>query len=173
MESASSFTAVPGLGGIGMGVTALAAAVAAPAQKSPDAWLGVWMIAAMVAVILGAATMIRKARRSKISLLAAPGRKFALSFAPPLLAGAVLTGPVFLTGNLQLLAAMWLLLYGAAILAGSSHSVVVVPTMGASFLVLGIITLLGPAWWRDVALAAGFGGLHILFGVLIYRRYGG
>ena len=173
MERASSFTAVPGVGGIGMGLTALLAAFLAPRQMSREAWLTVWMVAAGIAVLIGAATMVRKARRSRVALLAEPGRKFALSFTPPLAVGAVLTLPVFLTGNLQLLAAMWLLLYGAAILAGSSHSAVVVPAMGASFLVLGVVTLIGPAAWRDMTLAAGFGGLHIIFGWLIYRRYGG
>lgn len=156
-----------------MGLTALLAAFLAPRQMSREAWLTVWMVAAGIAVLIGAATMVRKARRSRVALLAEPGRKFALSFTPPLAVGAVLTLPVFLTGNLQLLAAMWLLLYGAAILAGSSHSAVVVPAMGASFLVLGVVTLIGPAAWRDMTLAAGFGGLHIIFGWLIYRRYGG
>lgn len=173
MERASSFTAVPGAGGIGMGLTALGAAVLASGPVSREAWLTIWIAAAVVAGAIGGVAMVHKARRSRVSLLAEPGRKFALSFAPPLLVGAVLTLPVFLTGNLQLLAAMWLLLYGVAILAGSSHSAVVVPAMGASFLVLGLVTLVCPAAWRDLTLAAGFGGLHILFGWLIYRRYGG
>lgn len=156
-----------------MGLTALGAAMLASGPVSREAWLAIWMVAAVVAGATGAVTMVHKARRSRVPLLAEPGRKFALSFAPPLLVGAVLTLPVFRTGDLQLLAAMWLLLYGVAILAGSSHSVVVVPAMGASFLVLGLVTLVCPAAWRDLTLAAGFGGLHILFGLLIYRRYGG
>jgi hypothetical protein len=156
-----------------MGVTALIAAALAAQRGSPREWLAVWMAAAVVAVVIGTVTMFRKARRSGVQLLSQPGRKFALSFMPPLVVCAVLTFPVFATGDLQLLAAMWLLLYGAAIVAGSSHSTVVVPAMGASFLGLGLVALVGPDAWRDWVLAAGFGGLHLVFGWLIYRRYGG
>jgi hypothetical protein len=173
MERASSFTAVPGLGGVVMGVTALAAAVLAGRQVSAESWLTVWLVEAGLAAIIGGCAVVLKARRSRVSLLAEPGRKFALSFAPPLLAGVLLTLPVFRTGDLCLLAGMWLLLYGASIVAGSSHSVVVVPAMGVSFMVLGGIALGLPPNLRDWPLALGFGGLHIVFGGLIWRKYGG
>jgi hypothetical protein len=37
----------------------------------------------------------------------------------------------------------------------------------------GTVALLWPAAPGDVFLAAGFGGLHILFGTVISIRYGG
>jgi hypothetical protein len=173
MERAGSFTAVPGAGGVLMGLSAIGAAGIASHQLSREAWLAVWIAEAVVAGIIGGIAMAAKARKSGVSLLAGPGKKFALSFAPPLVAGALLTWPLFLTGRMHLLAAMWLLLYGAAIIAGSSHSVVVVLAMGLSFMVLGAVTLALPTGWRDLPLAAGFGGLHLFFGGLILRRYGG
>jgi hypothetical protein len=45
--------------------------------------------------------------------------------------------------------------------------------MGLGFMGLGALALLGPAGWGDAWMAAGFGGLHILCGVVIARRYGG
>jgi hypothetical protein len=45
--------------------------------------------------------------------------------------------------------------------------------MGLAFLAVGTVALFGPATWGDWCLAAGFGGLHIAFGTVIARRYGG
>jgi len=54
MESAAEFTAVPGWGGVAMGVTALVAAFGASRQTTPRAWLAVWLIEAFVAVAIAA-----------------------------------------------------------------------------------------------------------------------
>src|SRR5690242_19973226 len=50
MASAAEFTAVPGWGGVAMGITAIAAAGAASRQSSSRAWLTVWLIEAFIAV---------------------------------------------------------------------------------------------------------------------------
>ena len=44
---------------------------------------------------------------------------------------------------------------------------------GADVVVLGAVALFSPQAWGDAFMAAGFGGLHIIFGALIARRYGG
>ena len=45
--------------------------------------------------------------------------------------------------------------------------------MGALFMALGSAALLSPASWGNWFMAAGFGALHIIFGIIIVRRYGG
>ena len=67
----------------------------------------------------------------------------------------------------------WLLLYGAAVVSGGGASVRVVPVMGACFMTLGALVLLFPQVSADAALAAGFGGIHIVFGTIIAVKYGG
>jgi len=176
MQSAAEFTAVPGWGGVAMGVTALVAAIAASRQTSPRAWLMVWMIEAFVAIAIGASTAVTKAHRADSKLLSGPGRRFLLSFAPPIAVGALLTAALIRPSdiaNLAILPGMWLLLYGTAIVTGGAFSVRVVPVMGICLMGMGAAALATPASWGNLFLAAGFGVTHILFGLWIALRYGG
>ncbi|MDP9171309.1 MAG: hypothetical protein M3N54_11880 [Acidobacteriota bacterium] len=173
IESAGSFTAVPGIGGILMGATALFAAFAAHLSKSPRAWLAIWGGEALLAVAIGLAFSYRKAIRNSSTLLSRPFRRFVLAMAPSVFVGALLTVVLYRAGFPALLPALWLLLYGAGVSSGGAFSVRVVPIMGISFLALGAAAALAPTSWADPLMAAGFGGLHIIFGFLIARNYGG
>ena len=173
MESAGSFTAVPGKGGVVMGATALVAAFVAHFSATPRQWLAIWMSEAVLALTIGLIFSWRKANRSSTGLLTRPFRRFVLALAPSVFAGALLTFSLYHEGVRNLIPAMWLLLYGAGITSGGAFSVRVIPVMGLSFLLLGSIAMMTPVFWADVLLAAGFGGFHILFGAVIARRYGG
>jgi hypothetical protein len=173
MERAGEFTAVPGWGGVAMGATALAAAFLASRQSSPRAWLAVWLAEVFVAVAIAAPAAATKARRANSSLFSGPGRKFALSFAPPIVVGGLLTLAFFQAGAIAFLPGVWLLLYGTAIVTGGAFSVRVVPVMGRCLMVLGAAALFAPATWGNLFMAAGFGLVQIGFGVWIALRYGG
>ncbi len=173
MERAGAFTAVPGVGGIALGCTALAVAALARRMWNGDAWLAAWLGEAVVACLIGVAAAARKSHNAGMPLLSGPGRKFLLGFAPPLLAGALLTLVLFRAGSIALLPGIWLLLYGTGVLCGGAASVKVVPAMGVCFMAIGAVALFAPAAWGNPLLAAGFGGLHILFGILITVKYGG
>lgn len=172
IERAGTFTAVPGWGGVAMGATALVAAAIAARQATPRQWLNTWMVEAALAALIGGATMAHKARREESALWAGPGRKFAMGFLPAIMTGAVLTVALWKAGDVALLPAMWLLLYGTAVVAGGAFSVRIVPVLGACFWVFGAAALIEPRW-GDAWLAAGFGGVHVIFGFLIARRHGG
>jgi hypothetical protein len=173
MERGASFTAVPGWGGVGMGITALGAALVASGRETTDGWMLVWTLEALLAVAIGAVAMQRKARRAHLPVLSGAGRKFLLSFLPPAVAGAVLTVALWQAGITSLLPGAWLLLYGAAVVTAGTFSVKIVPAMGVCFMVLGAFALLPTPAAGDLWMAAGFGGLHILFGTAIARRHGG
>lgn len=173
MERAGSFTALPGLGGIILGCTALGVATIAAHLRSVDAWLDTWMGEAVLACLIGVIGAAWKSRNANLSLLSGPGRKFLLGFAPPLLTGALLTLVLYRGGLMTALPGVWLLLYGTGALCGGAASVKVVPVMGICFMVLGTVALFAPAAWGNAFLAAGFGGLHILFGIVITVKYGG
>ncbi len=173
MESATAFTAVSGWGVAMVGATALGAAAVARRAISPDAWLMVWVWEAVLSFAIAAGATVRKARRSKLPLFAMPARRFALSFSPPLLVGALLTAVLWRHELYVAIPGMWLLVYGTGIVTGGAFSVRVVPVMGLCFMMLGAVALFAPVVWRDWLMAAGFGGLHIVFGFVIARRYGG
>ena len=183
MERSVAFTAVSGWGTVATGCVALAGAYVAALRRSPNWWLYTWLGVAGIAVLIGFASMLAKARRDAFSVFGGPSRRFALSLLPPIAAGAVLT-KVFWDLDLQLLMpGTWLLLYGVGVVTGGAFSVRIVPVMGVCFVVLGLTTFFalphgdphiwGPATIKDVVLAFGFGGLHIIFGVIIARKYGG
>jgi hypothetical protein len=173
MERAGPFTAVPGWGGVAMGSIAILAGVAGRMQATNRAWMWCWLIAALAAILVGSSAMVSKARRAGTPLFAAPGRRFALSFAPAILAGCIMTLALAERGDWGVLPGMWLLLFGAAVTSGGAFSIRVVPLMGICFLILGAIAIVAPNAWHDALLIAGFGGLHIVFGIIIARRYGG
>lgn len=174
MTRAGAFTAIPGWGGVAIGFTAIAAAIVSGPPDNSLRWVAVWLVEAGVAAAIGLTTMTRKARRAGTPLSsAAPAYRFALAYVPPLVAGMILT-PVFATLDLMArLPGCWLLLYGTALASGGAHSVRIVPTLGVCFMTLAVVAFAAPAAWGHWLLAAGFGGLHIIFGILIARRYGG
>jgi hypothetical protein len=173
MERAGAFTAVPGVGGIALGCSALAVAALARRLGNSDAWLVAWLGEAVLACLIGVAAAAHKAHNVGLPLLSGPGRKFLVGFAPPLLAGALLTLVLLRAGLVAALPGVWLLLYGTGVLCGGASSVKVVPAMGVCFMAIGAAALFAPAAWGNALLAAGFGGLHILFGFWITVKYGG
>jgi hypothetical protein len=173
MERASAFTAVPGWGQVAIGVSALAATYLAARQPTPRAWLGTWVAEAIISLLIAGWLMDRKARALGAPLLSGPGRKVAFSLSPPMVVGALLTVVMFRAGLTSAIPGMWLLLYGTGVVTGGMFSVSVVPVMGICFMVLGALALFAPNGWSNWLMAAGFGGLHIIFGTIIARKYGG
>jgi hypothetical protein len=173
MERSGAFTAVPGWGGVLLGLTALAAAWIAARQPAPEGFLGVWLAEGMLAIGIGIASVVLKSRAAKQALWTGAARKFLFGFLPAMVAGAALTGALYRAGAAAVIPGLWLMLYGVGVLTGGAFSVRIVPVMGMCFLAHGLATLFAPAAWGNAMLAAGFGGLHIVFGWIIARRYGG
>jgi hypothetical protein len=171
MERAGAFTAVPGWGGAAIGVSALLTGMMAPPSASRR-WMTAWLIDAAVAAAIGFAALVHKARRTRTALSGAPARRFALAFAPALIAAAVFTLVIARDGRFVWLPGCWLLLYGAAVTSGGALSARPVPLMGAAFMALGAAAFAVPAM-GPVLMIAGFAGVQIAFGIWIGVKYGG
>ncbi|HLL70456.1 MAG TPA: hypothetical protein VK363_03435 [Pyrinomonadaceae bacterium] len=173
MENAASFTAVSGWGLFVVGLTALVACYLAVRATARGAWIKIWVAEAVLSLLISVVAMSRKARAAQQPLLSKPGRKLLFNLAPPLFVGALLTIVLSRYGTVAVIRPVWLLLYGAGVVTGGAFSVRIVPVMGLCFMLAGTLALFSPAAWADAYMAAGFGGLHIIFGLLIARRHGG
>jgi hypothetical protein len=172
MQRATSFTAISGVGYVLMGLTALAAAWVAAGQATPEGWLAVWTVELLVAGVIAVGLTARKAHAQGERMRSYAGRKLVLAFAPPMVAGGLLTGAAYLAGEMGLIPGIWLALYGAGVMTGGAYSVRAIPLMGASFIALSAVALLTPVD-GDLLLALGLGGLLVVYGGIIWRRYGG
>ena len=173
MERAGSFTAVPGWGGVLMGISALLTALISSQLPSRELWFRTWLGEAFLALAIGGWAMVQKAKAAQAPILYGPGRKFALSLCPAMIAGAVLTLVIYRYSLFAIMPGVWLLLYGVAVVTGGAFSVKVVPIMGVSFMAMGTAAFFCPEAWANWFMAAGFGLLQIAFGIVIARRYGG
>jgi hypothetical protein len=174
MERAGSFTSIPGWGGFFIGISAVVAAVLAQrAVSDPRAWLRVWLVEAIVAAVIGAATITMKWRRTATPFMSGAARRFFVSYFAPLIAGAVLTFVLAHRGAFDPIPAVWLLLYGSAFVSSGAFSIRVIPAMGVCYMLLGGLAALVRLPVGNLFLGAGFGGLHLIFGLIIARRYGG
>jgi hypothetical protein len=173
MERSASFTHVSGMGGVAMGIIALVAGTFASRAETMITWLGIWICAAVLSFSVAILAMARKSAAEGVPLMTGPGRRFVWNVTPPLVAGGILTIALAGGGLSHLLPGMWLLLYGTSVVTGGSYSVRPVPLMGLAFMLVGGFALLSPAAWGNALMSLGFGGLHIAFGIVIWRSHGG
>jgi hypothetical protein len=173
MASVSAYTAFSGWGLTAVGAGALVAGMVATRQQHLEGRLLVWLADALVSIVVGVLASVLKARSAGQPLWAGPIRKFSLSFAPAILAGAVLTVVLLSTDFARLLPGIWLLLYGTGLASAGAFSARIIPIIGVGFFALGVLTLASAPALANALLMAGFGGLHVLLGLVIARRHGG
>jgi hypothetical protein len=171
MESASRYTAVSGLGLVGVGVVGVVASWASWAAGAV-APLEIWIPAAVVALVISGLGNASKAKLLGVPVWSGAFRKMAWGLVPALFAGAVLTFALTADSAYDLLPGAWLAIYGAGVTASGTFSVRAVRWMGLTLLGLGGVALMDPALGLGV-LALGFGGVHLAFGLYIAARYGG
>jgi hypothetical protein len=168
MEGAVSL-AVPGSAGIVLGLIGLMAAALSLTPRLREYWLGIWLGAALVASTAGSILIVRESSLRNLRLAGTPLRKFALCLLPSIGAGLVMTAVHWSGGNVHAIPGTWLLMYGCALIAASAATTRLIASLGGMFALLGFVALLLPDNLQILALGAGFGGLHIIFGFIIRR----
>lgn len=173
MERATPFTGISGRGEMAIGATALVVSAIAAQQPTFKLWVYTWLAEALISLLIAGWSMDRKARATQTPLFSGSGRKALFSLAPSVIAGGLLTIVLGRSGLAAAIPGMWLLLYGTGVITGGMFSVRAVPAMGLCFMALGALALFSPPLWTNYFMAVGFGGLHLVFGAIIVRKYGG
>ena len=173
MERAERVSAVSGAGVMLMGVIALVAMAVSAGNDDQLARLLIWIGTAFLAGGAGAIACWLKARKNRLSFSGDPGRRFLLCLIPSLLVGVVLTVALLSTPYMTLLPALWMMLYGAGVLAAGTYAATPVMHMGGAFVICGLFTHALPDSWSNVLLGLTFGGLHLYYGYQVYRHHGG
>ena len=175
MERAGSFTTIPGWGGVAIGATAVIASLFAARFAAADGatWARIWLAESVVAALIALVTMWRKGRRASVDFASKPARRFFVSYFAPITSAALLTLLLIRANLFAALPALWLLMYGASFVSSGAFSIRVIPIMGICFMILGAAAAFVALPIGNVLMGAGFGALHIIFGFIIARSYGG
>lgn len=195
MERSARFLSLSGMSGIWAGVVALAgsyvahtwllalpAAYYSPYRSAPASLPGsdystavvkfIWLaiIVFLVALAGGIYFTWRKARAQNGTLWNTASRRMMVHLAIPLLVGAAFVLSFLYNGHENYITPACLAFYGLALINGSRYTVTDIQYLGMLELLLACISLLMPGFglyfW-----AAGFGLLHILYGIIMWNKY--
>ncbi len=188
MERSNRFISFSGLSGILAGVYALAgfavAFIRIPPTGGGAQYLagdlegsGAMMELVTIAGLVLLATLVtglwvtdRRAKRLGVKMLDEGGRRMLMNLAIPLCAGGAFAFLLLTGGQYSLLAPACLLFYGLALVNASPNLFDEVRYLGYSEIVLGLIATALPGYGLYLW-AAGFGVLHVIYGVLLFRKY--
>jgi hypothetical protein len=187
MDRSVKFISLSGLSGILAGIYALAGAGLAYSSLQYKSVVDyrtnsvqhpaiVQKLLAIAAVVLiaslatGFLLTIRKSKRQGIKINLANTKRLAINLAIPLVAGGIFILILLSKGHYGVVAPASLIFYGLALINASPNLYEEVRYLGYCEIVVGLIAAyfsgLGLLFW-----AIGFGGLHVVYGAAMYRKY--
>ncbi|HRO42053.1 MAG TPA: hypothetical protein PL009_04430 [Flavipsychrobacter sp.] len=186
MERSTRFLTLSSWSGVWAGTTAIVGAYIASTLLEDDLlfsdkiqlettvkfyqWLGL-ASAVFIIALLGAYFFTwRKAKISGGNLWSSASRTMLRTMALPMFAGALLCIGFLQNGHLIYIAPSCLIFYGLALYNGGKYTLSEIQYLGLLEILLGVICLFLPQYglyfW-----AAGFGVLHVLYGLIMWNKY--
>jgi hypothetical protein len=111
-----------------------------------------------------------KAEKLNVKLWNSTTKRLFVQIAIPLFAGGIFCIALLYYGNAGLIAPAMLVFYGLALLNGSKYTLKEFHSLAVCEIFLGLVSLLfigfGLVFWT-----LGFGVLHIIYGILMQKRY--
>ena len=188
MEQSSRFISLSGLSGVVAGVVALAGAFAAWCifkQHNIDYFDGyrgggtsglvlqlflLAIVLLVVAIGLGALITVNKTKKQGLKIWTSTTKKLLTALFVPLVLGGLFCLAALYHGHFEIIAPLMLLVYGLALINAGKYTYSDIQNLGYCEALLGIIAMCWPgyglAFW-----AVGFGMLHIIYGLLMYKKY--
>ena len=183
MERSSRFISLSGLSGISAGLLAMLGAWLAVKKIELYAHAGriayntlvtqLLVIAASVLVAAFVSAFIftyLRSRRNGISIWGATTNRLLINLLIPLLAGAFFVMRILQMDHIFLIAPVCLIFYGLALINASKYTLGEIRYLGFCELALGIVNLWVPGYGL-VFWAAGFGALHVIYGIIMWWKY--
>lgn len=189
MEESSRFLSLSGLSGIFIGVFALAGAtIAWFLIRASHPGIGLTFqareIGSGTAILIGLIAMIvliaalttayifarQRSKKNNIVFWGPVTKRLLFNLSIPLLFGALFILVLIVNNNPEYIVSASLCFYGMALLNAGKFTFDEVQYLGIFELVLGIFagffTSFGLLWWL-----VGFGLLHIMYGIILHRKY--
>jgi hypothetical protein len=188
MERSSRFISLSGWSGIMAGVIALVAAYAGLyfIKESGGDYFGnqfipyssdlitklviTLLLTLLLAVFFGVYFTIQKSKKSKQKLWNSLSRRLLFGLVAPLLAGGIFCFALYKQHHFGMVAPVMLIFYGLGLMNASKYTLNDVEYLGYCELVLGLAALFLPGYGL-VFWAAGFGLLHIIYGIVMQKKY--
>jgi hypothetical protein len=192
MEESSRFLSLSGLSGISAGLTAIAGALVAyffimdngsihyeeylRGLSDKETFSLRWQLMAdavavlVISVLLSLWFSMKKAKGEGKNFLTLTSRRLLVNLLIPLVTGGVFIIVLLLQNNFQLIVPCFLIFYGLALVNAGKFTYDEIFYLG----LLEIITGLVAAFFPDLCLVfwiVGFGILHIIYGLMMYRKY--
>lgn len=188
MERSSRFISLSGLSGVFAGFFALAGSLYVyhlferkgiayfdGLHKTYSFELVIELIFIAVVILLlalssGVFFTLRKSKKFDLPIWTSATKKMILNLAMPLLVGGVFCLALLYHHLFAFLAPVTLLFYGLALVNAGKYTFSDIRYLGACEIVLGCVSLFylgfGLVFW-----AIGFGILHILYGLIVFKKY--
>lgn len=188
MERSSRFISLSGLSGIGAGVVGLVTGLIAMYWTSGSDMLlekvrmsvgaGILIqnlillgaLALLLAIFFGCFFTIRKSKKLGLQIWTATTKKILVQLAIPLIVGGIFVLALLQYNLYGLISGAILIFYGLALVNAEKYTYSDIKYLGFLEIILGILSLFfiekGLFFWT-----IGFGLLHIIYGVILYRKY--
>jgi hypothetical protein len=192
MEESSRFLSLSGLSGVFAGMTAIAGALVAyffildngsiPYDEyfrnlsAEEAFSLRWKLVADAAIVLVISVLfsfyfsIKKAKRDGKHFWTPISRRLLISLLIPLATGGGFVFVLLLQNEIQLIVPVFLIFYGLALVNAGKFTFNEIFYLGILEIVTGLIAAFVPGWGL-VFWIFGFGILHIIYGLAMYRKY--
>lgn len=128
------------------------------------------MLVLVAAIITAIILTIRKSKKNKLKIWDKTTKRLLVNFLLPLFVGGVFCIVLISKNDFGYVAPATLIFYGLALYSGGNFTYSDIKYLGICQIVLGIISLFfmgyGLFFW-----AFGFGILHIVYGLVMYKKY--